>query len=162
MCALKNTGIIIDVALFVFCLVGLVFTIEAQSITLSTANPPSITITQGTALTIIQGDCDGSGDNESLTVQPRVGGTAIASAIDLSSGSTIYTFTDVGEFALICDCTSLTSPTCSLAANVDVIPPSTIPTLGEWGLIILSLILACVSIAMMRSSVRSRTVVEKV
>ncbi len=67
----------------------------------------------------------------------------------------LHTFNTTGTFAIQCDCAMGLTTACATSYNISVTTPSTIPTLGEWGLIILGLILASVGLIVLRTSTKT-------
>ena len=137
----------------------------AQTITLTDNDnsAPPVVVELGSTLTILAGDCPISEVTDEnfivIDVLPAPGEAPDQlDPIDISSGSATVTLPALGEYVINCGCPALPDIfgmplTCVPAGNVMVVEPAVsapIPTLGEWGLIFVGLILAILGIAAIR------------
>jgi len=154
---MKNIVII----LFIVC--GILSLGNAQStITLSDNDTngmgiPSGSVGLGETLTILAGDCPVSNNENFIVIESLTSSEQLV--FDISSGSSEVVLPELGEYVINCGCPAPvdTRPlTCAPAANITVIDPAPIPTLGEWGLVIAGIILLIVGVvAINQSSIRT-------
>ena len=150
---MKNIVIILFIVCGIFSLGSAQSTITLSDNDTNGMGIPSGSVGLGETLTILAGDCPVSNNENFIVIESLA--TFEQIVIDISAGTAEVVLPELGDYVINCGCPAPIEGlplTCAPAANVTVVDAAPIPTLGEWGLMIASILILIVGVVAMNQS----------